>query len=413
MQPIDILSTALNEIIANKLRSFFTLLGIIVSVAFLVAVVAVIQGMNSYVKENVANAVIGTNAFQVRRVPLQLGFFDDEMWRKVSKRPILTRADFAIVRAALPDAEAIAITSGFPTPLSNIEWRNREVGDVQIRGVTPPFQVVQDYRIERGRALMDVDEDQRRAVAVIGSEVAEKLFESADPIGKEVQLANERFEVIGVLASKGRVLGQSFDAIALIPLSRYEMVYGHRATTSISVKMTDALDVASGMARAEEAMRLARRLRPGQENNFSVETADALVAFWKNLTAVLFSVIPAVVAIGVVVGGIVIMNIMLMAVSERTREIGIRKAVGARARDIERQFLAEAIALSMLGGIIGVLSGWAFAELVSTVSPLPARISWWSVLLAVLLGAGVGVIFGVYPSRRAARLDPIAALRAE
>ena len=346
-------------------------------------------------------------------MPIQLGFFDDEMWRKVSKRPILTRADYDVVRAALPDAEAIAVTSGFPTPLSNVEWRNREVGDVQIRGITPPFQVVQDYRIERGRALMDVDEEQRRAVAVIGSEVAEKLFESADPVGKEVQLANERFEVVGVLASKGRVLGQSFDAIALIPLSRYEMVYGHRATTSISVKMRDAVDVASGMARAEEAMRLARHLRPGQDNNFSVETADALVAFWKNLTAVLFSVIPAVVAIGVVVGGIVIMNIMLMAVSERTREIGIRKAVGARARDIERQFLAEAIALSMLGGIIGVLSGWAFAELVATVSPLPARISWWSVVLAVFLGAGVGVIFGVYPSRRAARLDPIAALRAE
>jgi putative ABC transport system permease protein len=160
-------------------------------------------------------------------------------------------------------------------------------------------------------------------------------------------------------------------------------------------------------------MRLTRRLRPSQESNFSVETADALVAFWKQLTAVLFSVIPAVVAIGVVVGGIVIMNIMLMAVSERTREIGIRKAVGARARDIERQFLAEAIALSVLGGIIGVMSGWAFAELVAFASPLPARITWWSVVLAVGLGAGVGVMFGVYPSRRAARLDPIEALRAE
>jgi putative ABC transport system permease protein len=167
------------------------------------------------------------------------------------------------------------------------------------------------------------------------------------------------------------------------------------------------------MTRAEETMRLARQLRPGQENDFSVETAEALVAFWKNLTTVLFSVIPAVVAIGVVVGGIVIMNIMLMAVTERTREIGIRKAVGARARDIERQFLAEAISLSMAGGIIGVLSGWAFATLVSVVSPLPARITWWSVALAVMLGAGVGVLFGVYPARRAARLDPIAALRAE
>jgi putative ABC transport system permease protein len=413
MHFLDVLLTALAEIRANKLRSFFTLLGIIVSVAFLVAVVAVIQGMNAYVKENVANSLIGTNAFQVRRVPIQLGFFDDEMWKKLSKRPLLTRADFAVVRSALPDAKAIAITSGFPTPLSNVEWRSREVGDVQIRGVTPPYQEVQDYKFERGRPLTEVDEEQRRAVVVIGSEVAEKLFETADPVGQEVQLAHERFEVVGVLATKGRVLGQSFDAIALIPLSRYEMVYGHRATTSISVKMADAIDVASGMQRAEEAMRLARRLRPGQENNFSVETAEALVAFWKNLTAVLFSVIPAVVAIGVVVGGIVIMNIMLMAVSERTREIGIRKAVGARSRDIERQFLAEAIALSVLGGLIGVFSGWAFAELVATVSPLPARITWWSVMLAVLLGAGVGVIFGVYPSRRAARLDPIAALRAE
>ncbi len=410
---IDVLSTALAEILANKLRSFFTLLGIIVSVAFLVAVVAVIQGMNAYVKENVANSLIGTNAFQVRRVPIQLGFFDDEMWKRVAKRPMITRAEFAVVRAALPEAQAIAITSGFPTPLSNVAWKNREVGDVSIRGVTAAYQEVQDYKFERGRPLMDVDEDQRRAVVVLGSEVAEKLFEAAEPIGQEVQLANERFEVVGVLASKGRVLGQSFDAIALIPFSRYEMLYGRRATTSISVKMAEAADVATGMQRAEEAMRLTRRLRPSQESNFSVETADALVAFWKQLTAVLFSVIPAVVAIGVVVGGIVIMNIMLMAVSERTREIGIRKAVGARARDIERQFLAEAIALSVLGGIIGVMSGWAFAELVAFASPLPARITWWSVVLAIGLGAGVGVLFGVYPSRRAARLDPIDALRAE
>ena len=160
-------------------------------------------------------------------------------------------------------------------------------------------------------------------------------------------------------------------------------------------------------------MRVAHHLRPGQENNFSLETAAALVDFWKQLTAVLFSVIPAVVAIGIVVGGIVIMNIMLMSVSERTREIGIRKAVGARSRDIERQFLAEAIALATTGGVLGVLAGWGFAELVAVVSPLPARITGWSVLLALALGATVGVVFGVYPARRAARLDPITALRAE
>ena len=409
----DVVGTALAEIRANKLRSFFTLLGIIVSVAFLVAVVAVIQGMNAYVKDNVANSLIGTNAFQVRRVPIQIGFFDDEAWRRISRRPVIRRAELDIVRAAVPDAQAVAMSSGFPTPLSNVQWRNREVGDVTIRGITAPYQEVQDYRFARGRPLTDLDEAQRRAVVVLGFEVAEKLFETVEPVGEEVRLGGERFEVIGVLASKGRVLGQSFDAISLVPLSRYEMIYGHRSTTAISVKMAGAADVASGMARVEEAMRLARHLRPGQENNFTVETAEALVAFWKSLTAVLFSVVPAVVAIGVVVGGIVIMNIMLMVVTERTREIGIRKAVGARARDIERQFLAEAISLSMTGGVIGVLSGWGFATLVSAASPLPARVSWWSVTLAVVLGAGVGVLFGVYPARRAARLDPISALRAE
>ena len=409
----DIIATALDQIRLNKLRSFFTLLGIIVSVAFLVAVVAVIQGMNAYVKENIAGAVIGTNAFQVRRTPIQVGFFDDEMWKRVARRPRISYADAAAVRAAIPDAIAVSMNTGWPTPLTDVIWRDRTVGDVTIFGVTPPYQEVQDYRFERGRPLADVDIEQRRAVTVIGHDVAEKLFELNNPIGQDIRLAGERFEVIGVIAAKGRVLGQSFDGFALVPITRYEMLYGRRLTTTIAVKMKEAADVAPAMVRAEEAMRIAHRLRPDQVNNFSVETADALVDFWKSLTAVLFSVIPAVVAIGVVVGGIVIMNIMLMSVSERTREIGIRKAVGARSTDIERQFLAEAVTLAILGGLLGVLAGWGFAEFVAAVSPLPARITWWSVVLAVVLGATVGVIFGVYPARRAARLDPITALRAE
>ncbi|MBI3567011.1 MAG: ABC transporter permease [Gemmatimonadetes bacterium] len=413
MRFIDVLSTALGQIRANKLRSFFTLLGVIVSVGFLVAVVAIIQGMNAYVKENIADAMIGTNSFQVRRTPIQIGFFDDEMWKRVARRPKISDADADAVRGALPDAAEIALTSGWPTPQADIVWRDRTIADVLVFGVTPPYQRVQDYRFERGVPLSDIDVAQRRAVVVIGHDIADKLFESVDPIGQEVRIGGQKFTVTGVTATKGKVLGQSFDAFAMMPITRYEMLYGRRLTTTISVKMRDAADVPSGMQRAEEAMRLAHRLRPTQENNFSVETADALVAFWKSLTAVLFSVIPAVVAIGVVVGGIVIMNIMLMAVGERTREIGIRKAVGARARDIERQFLTEAITLSLLGGILGVALGWGFAELVAAVSPLPARITWWSVALAVTLGATVGVAFGVYPARRAARLDPITALRAE
>ena len=413
MRTSDVLGIAFAQIRGNPLRSFFTLLGIIVSVAFLVAVVAIIQGMNAYVKENIADAMVGANTFQVRRTPIQVGMIDDELMSRIRRRPRISEADAATVRAAFPDAVAVSRQSGWPTPMTEVQWRGRAVGSIMVFGITPDYQVVQDYRVMKGRALSDVDVTQRMPVVVLGAEVAEKLFESVDPIGQEVRVAGERMTVIGVNETKGRVLGQSFDAYVLLPITRFEMRYGRRLTTTVSVKVADSSDVATMMGRAEEAMRVAHGLRPTQENDFSVETADALVNFWKQLTAVLFAVIPAVVAIGVVVGGIVIMNIMLMAVNERTREIGIRKAVGARARDIERQFLAETIMLSALGGLIGVLSGWAFAFVISVVSPLPARISWWSVGLALALGAGIGVIFGVYPARRAARLDPITAMRSE
>jgi putative ABC transport system permease protein len=415
MRPIDVLGTAMGQIAANKLRSFFTLLGIIVSVAFLVAVVAIIQGMNAYVKENIAGAVIGANSFTVRRTPLQLGFFDDEMWKRAARRPRVTAMDADAVRAALPDAQAIALTSGWPTPMSDVIWRDQVVGDALVFGITPDYQVVQDYRFAKGRGISDVDVLQRRSVCVVGHDIANKLFGDLglDPIGQSVRVGGQRCEIVGVTAPKGKVLGQSFDGFVMMPITHHETLYGRRLTATISVKMKEAADVAPAMARAEEALRVARRLRPGMENNFQVETADALVEFWKSLTKVLFSIIPAMVAIGIVVGGIVIMNIMLMSVSERTHEIGIRKALGARARDIERQFLAEAIILSSLGGVIGVLSGWIFALLVSALSPLPARITLWSVGVALLLGASVGILFGVYPARRAAQLDPITAMRQE
>jgi putative ABC transport system permease protein len=272
---------------------------------------------------------------------------------------------------------------------------------------------VQDYRLDQGRALSDVDITQRRPVVVLGADLAEKLFETVDPVGQEVRIRGDLFEVIGVNAQKGRVLGQSFDGYVLMPLTRFEMMFGRRATTTVSIKMRTAEEVGPAMARAEEAMRIARGLRPGDPNTFSLETSDALVAFWTTLTQLLFAIVPAIVSIGIVVGGIVIMNIMLMSVTERTHEIGIRKALGARARDIEKQFLAEAVALAFMGGFLGVSVGWLLSVTVAAASPLPTRVTWWSVAIALSLGAGVGIIFGVYPARRAARLDPIAAMRAE
>ena len=410
----EALRLAVATIFASKLRSFFTLLGIIVSVAFLVAVVAVIQGINAYVRENLTGAIIGTNAFQVRRIPISLGLLSDEEIRELSKRPIVSRADAEAVERALPDAEAVALQSGYPTPVSDVVYGNQSVGGVLIFGVTPPYLTVQDYQIAAGVPITEIDLRGRRPNVVIGWDIADKLFRTPESaIGEKVRIARREFTVIGVVASKGTTLGQSFDGFVLIPLPMFEGIWGRRGTTTVSVKMRTPQELPGAMARAEEAMRLAHRLGPREDNDFTVDKADALVAFWTSLTALLFTVVPAVVCIGIVVGGIVIMNIMLMSVSERTREIGIRKAIGARRSDIRKQFLVETVILSCLGGIQGVLAGWGLAVAVATFTPLPARVSTWSVGIALLLGVASGLIFGVYPAARASRLDPITALRSE
>lgn len=410
----EALRLALLSIFSSKLRSFFTLLGIIVSVGFLVTVVAVIQGMNAYVKENVTGAVIGTNAFQVRRTPIALGLLSDDQVREIAKRPRLTRDDAEAVRRGVPDALAVSMQSGWPTPTSDISYRNRTVGDVLVFGVTAPYQTVQDYRFLAGEPLADPDVRERRAVTVLGFDVADKLFGGGEQaIGRRVRIAGREMTVKAVTARKGRVLGQSFDGFALLPITTFETLYGRRKTTTVSVKMPDGANLTEAMDRAQEAMRLSHRLRPGEPDDFTVDKADALVAFWQSLTRVLFTVVPAVVCIGIVVGGIVIMNIMLMSVNERTREIGIRKSLGATRRDIRRQFLVEAIVLSTLGGIGGVTGGWLLSLAVSGFTPLPARVTAWSIGLALLLGAGTGILFGVFPATRAARLDPITALRVE
>ena len=414
MPLLEAIALAARAIWGAKLRSFFTLLGIIVSVAFLVMVVAVIQGMNAYVRETLTGAILGTNAFQVRRTPIVIGLLDDEEIKRIARRPRITRDDADVVREALPDAQAVALQSGWPTPTSDVTWRNRTVGEVLVFGITPPYQVVQDYVFDAGDPISEPDIRERRLVAVLGAEVSEKLFgEPARALGRTVRIAGRPFTVKGVIRRKGRVLGQSFDAFALTPITSFEAIYGRRLTTVVSVKMAQADDLDGAMARAEEAMRVAHRLRPGEENDFTIDKADALVSFWRSLTKLLFTVIPAVVCIGVVVGGIVIMNIMLMTVNERTREIGLRKSLGATRGDIRRQFLVEAVILASLGGLQGVALGWLGAQAVAAVSPLPARVTAWSVAVALLLGAGTGVVFGVYPASRAARLDPIAAMRQE
>src|SRR5512145_1915621 len=397
----EALRLALQTVWSHKLRSFFTLLGII-------------QGMNAYVRERLAGAIVGINAFQIRRDPIQVGFIDEEEWKQIQRRPIIAPEDVAFIARAVPDAEAVALQSGWPTPMADVQWRNRETGDVFIFGVTAPFVVVQDYTFAAGEPLTEVDLEQRRYVAVLGYDVADKLFGSAEAaVGHMIRVRGIQLLVKGVIARKGTVLGQSWDGFVMLPLTTFESMYGRRQTMVISVKMPTADAVPPAMMRVEEAMRIAHRLRPGDENDFTIDTGEGLIAFWSRLTRVIFTVVPAVVVIGIVVGGIVIMNIMLMSVTERTREIGIRKALGASRSDIRRQFFAEALTLSLLGGVAGLAAGFTLTLLVQAISPLPARVTTWSIGLALLLGVVVGVIFGVYPAHRASRLDPIEALRQE
>lgn len=406
---------AVRAIWAHKLRSFFTLLGIIVSVAFLVAVLAIIQGMNAYVRENIVQAIAGSNTFQVRRDPLLSGFnFDELMWKRIERRPLVTRDDAEAVARAIPEAVAIALQSGFPPPFSELRWRGQSADGVITLGVTPSWHRIQEHQFAFGHGLADVDVVQRRAVAVIGWDVYSQLMgENLQPIGQRVRLNGHEVTVVGVVAHRGTVLGQSRDNMILLPFTSFEEYFGRRKTTVVFVKMADVSEIPGGMARAEEAMRVRHRLRPMQENDFTVEASDALVSFWSRLTSLLFAIIPSVVVIGVLVGGIVIMNIMLMTVNERTHEIGIRKSLGARRRDIRRQFLIESTTMALMGGGLGVLAGALFAALIAALTPLPARVSALSVVGALALGGSVGVIFGVVPAARAARLDPVVALRAE
>src|SRR5215212_3843242 len=269
----DIFLTAATQIRANKLRSFFTLLGIIVSVAFLVAVVAVIQGMNAYVKENIADALIGSNTFQIRRLPLNIGLIEDADWLRMQRRPKITAADAGVVRAALHDVVAVAVQSGFPTPRSDIVYRNKTLGSVQVYGVTPEYQQIQDYKFAFGDPLTEVDVRERRLVAVVGADITDKLFDGRNPVGQSIHVHGIPVTIIGTIVAKGRVLGQSFDGFVMLPITSFEAMYGRRQTTTISVKMNEAAAVAPAMQRAEEAMRVSHHLRPGEPDNFAVETA--------------------------------------------------------------------------------------------------------------------------------------------
>ncbi len=397
---------ALRALWANKLRSVLTVLGNIIAITSIVAVVSVIQGMNSYVENKVVG--LGANVIVLRKGPYIIT--SHEVAEKVQKRRRITTVDLAEVRRSVTSARFVSAHVSSP---HRVRFQERYVDRVEIQGQGLPILVPANFEVEKGRLFSATELERARPVVVLGYEVADRLFAGADPVGKNVKIDEINYGVVGVAAEQGSVLGVSQDKIVAMPISSYQKQFGSLSSIEIPMEAVSEDSAASLKDEVRMVMRVRHRLKPQQEDDFAIETSESLTSFWKQISAAIFSAASGLVSLSLVVGGIVIMNIMLVSVTERTKEIGIRKALGAKRRHILWQFLIESVALSTLGGILGVLLGWGLCYAIRAATPLPALMSPWSVLLALVIVFVVGIVFGIYPANRAARLDPIEALRYE
>jgi putative ABC transport system permease protein len=410
---LEAVGMALRTLRSQKLKSFFSLIGVLIGVTFLIAVVSIVQGMNRYMVDRFANTLVGANTFELRQRPsIVTGNVTDDVWLEWRRRPRITYADADYVRARL---RMPATFAKFCEDRVSVHYEGRVAKDINLVGTEASYFDIRNYEINAGRAFTPQEVQMGLPVLVVGHELAEKLLPGVDPVGKTVQIGGLPYRIIGVVAKQGTLFGISLDKFAVMPFSApgRRLICPINVLDALIVRTDDPTVMQSALSQTEAIMRSRRALKPWQGNNFAFQTAEGALETWQKISKILFLALPGLVAISLVVGGIVIMNIMLMAVSERTREIGIRKALGARRRDILAQFVVEAAALSAAGGLLGIGFGLTLAFAVKALTPLPAAVAPWSVLAGMLLGIGVGVAAGVYPASRASRLDPIVALRAE
>jgi putative ABC transport system permease protein len=413
MPVIEAIRMALRMIRAQKLKSFFSLIGVLIGVTFLIAVVSIVQGMNRYMQDRFANGLIGLNTFEVRRFSnFDDGNVSEDTWREWLRRPRVNYQEAAFIRERVR-TPAIYARTCYEDNMRVTQGTLR--GQIELRAADEEYFRIKSYRIAEGRTFTPQEARAGLPVIVIGDLVREKFFPAVDPIDKALIISGLPYRVVGVIEKQGTLFGFSLDRFAVVPFlapARRDLC-AENVVHEFWAKTDGPTEMLAAVGETEQYMRIARRLGPDQENNFYIQTAAGALTTWGKISKILFLALPGLVAISLVVGGIVIMNIMLMAVSERTREIGIRKALGARRRDILAQFVVEAATLSCAGAVMGIGTGLVLAFVVKALTPLPAAVAPWSIGVAVVLGVAVGVAAGVYPASRASRLDPIAALRAE
>ena len=407
MRFLEAIKIALLSLRAHKLRSFLTLLGVIFGVMTVVAVASVIEGFFRYVDRTVTSD-LGTNTVIVDKFGMITSF--DEFLVALRRNKDLTLDDMKYLQERMTLAQQIGAQGGSS---AEIRAGNEKLTGVSVRGMSPEMINIDTTQAEYGRYIAAGDDERRRNVTLIGAEIADKLFNRRDVIGREIKINGLPFEVIGVAKELGSAFGQSRDDFVIVPLSVFQKMWGTRQSLSISVRAADG----TNMKDVEDQIRMHLRARhrvPYQEKDtFGLVTAEAINKFVQAIFGIIAAVALGITSISLVVGGIVIMNIMLVTVTERTREIGIRKSLGAHRKDILMQFLVESTTLSMVGGLIGLAIAYLISRILVAFTPVPAELPLWAGFLAIGVSSGVGIIFGIYPAWKAARLDPIVALRAE
>jgi len=407
METKEAFRIALQSLWANKLRTILTLLGVVISVSSLIAVMTLINGAKVYVATKVNKQ--GANVFTVSQLPQLITSYNDYV--KFNKRKIISLEQY---RAMKQQCTLCKQVGAMQSTRGLVVLGKESATDVTIRGYTAMMPEMQNIDIAEGRSFTEADENHASAVCIIGTDIEDNILKGADPLGKEIRVDGVPYTVIGLAEAQGKTLGQSQDNWVAIPLTAYQKTYGTAKTIIIYNQGPDGAEqMEAAVDQARLIMRAARHDRPGGDDSFTIETSSALAGLLGTITGYFGAVAVAIAAISLVVGGIVIMNIMLVSVTERTREIGVRKALGAKRNDLLKQFLMESATMALVGGAIGVILGVVLAKTVTILIDFPSAIAMWSVFAGLIVSASVGVFFGVYPARKAADLDPIVALRSE